>query len=636
MRAIVFSIVYFLFSVNGVFAQTIIIDGKDVGETFEGVGAVSAGASSRLLIDYAEPYRSDILDFLFKPKFGAGIQHLKVEIGGDINSTTGTEPSHARTRDELLHARKEYYHRGYEYWLMEQARKRNPDIIFDCLQWGAPGWFSGGFFSQDNADYIVRFIKGARKYHGVDIRFAGTWNEKASPLKRDWIVDVLRPTLDRNGLDHVGIVADDWHTPRWNFAKEVVGDPALKNSLHALGYHYVQSTTTDTARMTGLRLWESEAWSKSGEWPNALLLARQINRNYVKGRITKTLIWNPVDAYYDNVSWSGIGAMTASSPWSGHYVVEPAIWALAHTTQFAEPGWVYVDSGCDSTANQTYVVTLKDPKDDGKLSVVITSGDVPETLQFKIANISGNVFHVWKSDSANQFIRQPDIVAVNGRFSVSLEADAIYSLTTTSGQQKGQPRRKIPVEAPFLKNYHDDFEDYKEGKAPRYLSDQGGAFEVQRSKGESKTLRQVITGELIVWDTWGPNDPEPFTEFGGFYEDYDVSVDALIEGEGTVKIFGRTKYFESNKGAHGYGLVVNEKGEWKLMRLLTPLDTGKISFDAGRWHNMKLQFRGDTISALVDGKEIASVRDATYAKGYAAIGSGWNFARFDNLKMDVR
>lgn len=68
---------------------------------FEGIGAVSAGASSRLLIDYPEPARSHILDWLFLPKYGAGFQHLKVEVGGEINSTDGTEPTHARSREEL-------------------------------------------------------------------------------------------------------------------------------------------------------------------------------------------------------------------------------------------------------------------------------------------------------------------------------------------------------------------------------------------------------------------------------------------------------------------------------------------------------------------------------------------------------
>ncbi len=94
--------------------QPVSIDGRAEGRTFEGRGACSAGASSRLLIDYPPEYRSQILDFLFKPNYGAGFQHLKVEIGGNINSTDGTEPSHAGTREEFENPKPEYYNRGYE------------------------------------------------------------------------------------------------------------------------------------------------------------------------------------------------------------------------------------------------------------------------------------------------------------------------------------------------------------------------------------------------------------------------------------------------------------------------------------------------------------------------------------------
>ena len=93
----------------------ITLDPNQPGRTFEGIGAVSAGASSRLLIDYPEPQRSQILDYLFKPNYGAALQHLKVEIGGEINSTDGTEPTHMRTRTD------QNYTRGYEWWLMQQA-----------------------------------------------------------------------------------------------------------------------------------------------------------------------------------------------------------------------------------------------------------------------------------------------------------------------------------------------------------------------------------------------------------------------------------------------------------------------------------------------------------------------------------
>ena len=137
-----------LCTIHSIATETIIkVDGNDTGRVFEGVGAVSAGASTRNLVDYPDPQRSEVLDYLFKPNFGAALQHLKVEIGGGENSTCGSEPSHAITREEL----KNPIARGYEFWFMSQARRRNPRILLDCLPWSYPGWISGRF-SQDSAE----------------------------------------------------------------------------------------------------------------------------------------------------------------------------------------------------------------------------------------------------------------------------------------------------------------------------------------------------------------------------------------------------------------------------------------------------------------------------------------------------
>lgn len=59
--------------------KMVLLEGQATGRTFDGIGAVSAGASSRLLIDYPEPYRSQVLDYLFKPHYGAALQHLKLK-----------------------------------------------------------------------------------------------------------------------------------------------------------------------------------------------------------------------------------------------------------------------------------------------------------------------------------------------------------------------------------------------------------------------------------------------------------------------------------------------------------------------------------------------------------------------------
>jgi O-glycosyl hydrolase len=62
-------------------AATITVDGSAQAHVFDGIGALSAGASSRLLWDYPADIASDILDYLFKPNFGAALSILKVEIG---------------------------------------------------------------------------------------------------------------------------------------------------------------------------------------------------------------------------------------------------------------------------------------------------------------------------------------------------------------------------------------------------------------------------------------------------------------------------------------------------------------------------------------------------------------------------
>ena len=241
----------------------ITIDSHSAGRTFEGIGAVSAGASSRLLIDYPEPQRSEILDYLFKPNCGASLQHLKVEVGGDINSTDGTEPSHMRTRNDLNLSR------GYEWWLMKEAKKRNPDIVLDCLAWGAPAWIGDGkYYSQDMADYLVKFLKGAKSEHGLDISYVGIWNEK--PHDSAWI-KLLRKSLDNAGLKHVRIVAtDETGSRNWAIASELGNDPELNAAIAAIGAHYPKYQSPPEALASGKPLWSSEQVSlASGEAPFA-------------------------------------------------------------------------------------------------------------------------------------------------------------------------------------------------------------------------------------------------------------------------------------------------------------------------------------------------------------------------------
>ena len=138
-------------------AQTISINGSEPTAVFDGHGGLSAGASSRLLVDYPDPQRSQILDFLWKPNFGANLHICKIESGGDGQSTDGTEPSYKHYREETPACGTA---RGYDMWLLSEAAKRNPDVKSYLLSWGIPAWVgNGSYFSAENIEYQVGFAK---------------------------------------------------------------------------------------------------------------------------------------------------------------------------------------------------------------------------------------------------------------------------------------------------------------------------------------------------------------------------------------------------------------------------------------------------------------------------------------------
>ena len=105
------------------------VDLAGVGRRWDGLGGLSAGASSRLLLDYKEPQRSQILDLLFKPKTGGTWQILKTEIAGDGQSSYGSETAVMHTASDVN------YDRGYEIWLLREAKARDSLKPTYCLSW---------------------------------------------------------------------------------------------------------------------------------------------------------------------------------------------------------------------------------------------------------------------------------------------------------------------------------------------------------------------------------------------------------------------------------------------------------------------------------------------------------------------
>jgi O-glycosyl hydrolase len=615
------------------------IDGTQGGRVYDGVGAISGGGgNSRLLIDYPEPQRSQILDYLFKPGYGANVQVLKLEIGGDANSTDGAEPSVEHTRGAVN------CDAGYEFWLGEQAKARNPAIKLYGLAWAAPGWIGGGnWWSSDAVDYLTTWL-GCAKNHGLTIDYLGGRNERGHD--KTWYEN-LHQALGARGYGNVKVVGDDTD---WGVADDMAGDPAFNAAVDIVGVHYPcgylsDSTTcnsTANALATGKPLWASENGSLDIDGGAAAMI-RSITRGYIDGRMTAYLNWPLVAALTPNLPFATDGLAVAPSPWSGAYRLGKETWAMAQVTQFAQPGWRFIDSASGylggARSNGSYV-TLKNGNDYS--TVIETAGaSASHTLGVTVTGgLSTGTVHVWATDlNGAYFVKQPDLTPSGGTYQLTLKPGFIYTLTTTTGQGKGTAAG--PAQHGLALPYSDGFDAYAVNAEARYVSDMQGAFEVRAClNGRSgNCLQQVASVRPIEWQ----DDSDAYALVGDTgWTDYTASVDVDLQQAGTVKLIGRasTQSRPQSRQA-GYEFRIGDGGAWTLGKrdtggTLTTLANGTTTaLGLGRWHRLALGMRGSTITAQLDGTTLTTVTDTTYASGQAGFGVvGYPTDQFDNLSIN--
>ncbi|BCJ64086.1 hypothetical protein [Polymorphospora rubra] len=614
---------------------TVGIDGGTLGRTYEGVGAVFSNGMNKLLMDYPPAQRDDILDLLFTPKFGASLQHVKIEIGSDANTSAGTEPSHTRSATDFDITR------GTQLWLAQQARLRNPDVPLDALRWGTPAYVDT---DAERYRYYKSFLDGAADEYGLDFDYLGPErNEHTTSADwgptgpaRDFVVDTLRPGLDADGYADVKLTAADSNTGWW-IADRVTADPALKSALHSMNVHYNQESTAN-ARNSGLALWNGEDLAPfRGDWVTGPLdTANRIIRSYAVGRMTKYEMHPAIEAGYPNTPFNHKSIMVAQTPWSGHYSIETGLWVTAHFTQFAEPGWKYVDSAT-TVDSRGGVMTVKDPAGADWSTILLNTSAAPRTYQVTLSGgITASSLSRWQTTAAAQFVQQPNVAVSGGTFSVTVPAYSISSLTTTTGQRKGTPAAAVPTSTQFPLDYTDNFDSYAVGKNPRYTSDQGGAFEIA-TEGSGRALEQVITASTRPVDWKYRATPDPYTLLGSLeWRNYEVEVDAkLTDSTGYLLLGGRVNHTaKSAAPADGYDLRVDAAGNWALRVGGNAVRSGTIAgFAAGAWHTLRLRMHGTNIKAFVDSTLLTEIEHTSFASGQVVLGSGYHRARFDNLAI---
>jgi hypothetical protein len=601
---------------------------------YDGVGAIlGGGGNARYLMNYPPRQRTQILDYLFKPGYGAALQVLKLEIGGDANSSDGAEPSTEHTRGSVN------CHAGYELSIARRAVTLNPRLKVYGLQWTAPGWIrshSGPRFTTRDIRYLLGWLGCARR-RGVRVSYLGGWNESDTGVHHRWFRR-LRQALNSHGYRRVQIVAaDSSGRAGWHY----VGD----RSVAILGAHNVCGVPTGIAgpatactspwsargrhAASGQPMWGSElggmdAGAQPGcRAPCAPAFDRAVVRGYVDARLTGFLEWPVLDAMPPGLPFENRGLVTAHEPWSGSYRVNAMSWAIAQLTQFAWPPsghtrWKYLNSASRLLRGRrpsgSYVTLIRSTRTHARTgrhhrrkrtvtrvtawSTIIeaTTAATTQRADFRVSggeHLARHVVHVWASDfsgragSGSWFVHQRSIrPGRGGRFSLTIRPGWVYSLTTTSGQGRGHARGRpaAALRLPFTESLAGSGRAGRGDDEPPFLAAQDGAFELARCRvadgRDHRCTEQQAAATPVFWHNAGAVSGAhyPYAVIGDkSWADYKVSADVLVPRTGSAGLIGR---FGCRRGVpdigqfDGYLFDVASSGAWRLIRNADPAPGG--------------------------------------------------------------
>lgn len=668
--------------------QHITLDGRAGGPMFDGIGVVDGGgATSVLLKDYPDVQRSQILDLMYRPRFGASVSALYVEVPGDGNSTQGSMPSHMHTRDDLN------FRRGYTWWIMREAKRRNPALTLDGAAWSAPGWIGtrgevfredgeektwikDKFFSRDAIDYYVSWLKGLRANYGLEMNALGSRNEKGVSYA---FAIALRQALDANKFSKVRLHGfdnwqDDW---KFDFVKAMGEDPLLRGSLDVVSAHMnapeyrVPADVQFSAKAMGKPIWNSEQHVYKGGFDGLISVVQSFNENFVESGVTKVVNWYGIAGLYAMEPYSGLkeAAIRASWPWSGHYEINPALWGYAHYGQFTKVGWKYLQGGSGRLGSGGTFVTLVSPHRDYSMIVETKTAAVRQTVVLRIGGgLSRASLSIWRSNLKAQFVRLPDVVPRHGLVRLTFDPASVYSITTTRGQHKGS-FAQVPATAAFPLPYRETFDGYGEpsrwGYQPHFFADIAGSFELTPCRDRvGGCLRQAVETPPL---SWAPNW-QPYTIFGGEdWSNYEVAVDVSLAAGERAAVMGRINDVGTGYGYIPKGYMLELRADGTLALILsrgkadrslvgdaeqqalikgssdrgpggaTVIAVSKpLALAVGGWHRLSLRFDGSSIAGSLDGRQALSAVDSTYARGMAGLLAGgdgrtWSRPFFDNV-----
>jgi len=676
----------------------IIVDGTQANENpaaaYRGFGCVSANGSSRLLLDYKTEHPHDyeeIMRLLFEKNYGVGITHVKIELGADVNSSSGTEPCSKRLLNEPADVT-----RGAGFQFAADAKAINPDITIDLLRWGEPGWIARAFsISQEhgmNARYTwyKETLDAAYAVYGLKFDYISADQNETDTPDEAWIL-YLRYRLDHEtnapyDYSKIKLIASD-EVGTQNIAEQMVDNNALRNAVDVIGLHY--TTYGDSYTNLLNEAYGKEIWYSEGIPPcnipeltvqadgsgligrNGVIdVANRIINSYYNGKMVMYEFQPAVASYYDGACYAPKQLIRAWEPWSGHYVLDIGFWMALHFSRFAQKGWMFLGGACYGDGDEDHAITnttnnfmtLSAP-DRSDFSMIFTNdSDEPRSYTVQVKDMAFELTTLSIVITRGPSSRQPydanwfqpgepiRISHKQQQFSIKVPPYSIMTVTTLdTGWVAGVntfPAVQPPKSARLPIPYHDDLTYTKEeirvrGCAPRYMTDQGGAFELVETE-DGYAICQKINPKSMPQNWRFHGTPQPITCFGDDkWRCYSIEAEVHLSSQEKHNYAGMGMRYNSAVSCEytsmcGYSGRLYGDGSWKLMDMESVAAEGLVQqVDLSQWNKLKLLILGNSIFFFLNGSLLTKYTPQCMVNsGRASLCSEYAWNMFRNIHID--
>lgn len=495
---------------------------QDANCAYRGFGMVSGNNSSRLLMDYKLLHPDvywQILELLFSKKY-LGISHLKLEMGSDVNSTSGTEPATMRSAKESCNV-----YRGAGFILAKDAKSIAKDLTLDMLWWSEPLWVtrSSDVYGARYNWYKQNLISAYNEFGLIFDYVSANQNERA--IDDDWIIYLAEHLKQEKNAPYdfscIKVVSADEDNAWW-ISSRMLNNKRLLDAVSVVGSHYTSESSKETRELFlhhGKSIWYTEgsppmtfdeelgATNKGffGVQNGVLDTVNRFIAMVYKGDMTLYEFQPVVSAYYDGVTFCHKQLLCANEPWSGFVHKGAGYLIFLHIARFLKVGFFIVPSACFADGKKVEhciidtkysVLTLANPatKDFSILMCNQTSNALEYNFCVKnCKNFAKSELFVYTSSEGtvddfaqNFFCKQSNIVLTPTKddgvytFSVKVLPASLVTISTLQEKFFDDDKKDIGTSKVMTLPYKDDFNiNLKErGGAPLFMTDIGGAFEI--------------------------------------------------------------------------------------------------------------------------------------------------------------